>query len=60
MPQRIRTKPPPDQKADKKTEYKPELQESTDYFEKLRAINHADANTLMNLVENYDILGQKR
>jgi tetratricopeptide (TPR) repeat protein len=48
-----------DQKANKKDEYKSELQQSTDYFEKLRAINRSDASTLMNLVENYDILGQK-
>ncbi len=48
-----------DQKSDKKAEYKNELQQSTDYFEKLRAINKSDAATLMNLVENYDILGQK-
>jgi tetratricopeptide (TPR) repeat protein len=48
-----------DQKANNKDKYKTELQESTDYFEKLRAINRTDATTLMNLVENYDILGQK-
>ncbi len=47
-----------DQK-DKKPEYKTELEQSTDYFEKLRAINKSDPATLMNLVENYDILGQK-
>jgi tetratricopeptide (TPR) repeat protein len=47
-----------DQK-DKKAEYKSELEQSTSYFEKLRAINKTDPNTLMNLVENYDILSQK-
>src|SRR5579883_598545 len=40
-----------DQNA-KKPEYKAELQKSTDYFEKLRAINRNDPNTLMNLAEN--------
>ncbi len=48
-----------DQKADKKSDYKNELLQSTDYFEKLRAINKTDPSTLMNLVENYDILGMK-
>ena len=48
-----------DQKNSKKTEYTNELQQSTDYFEKLHAVNHSDANVLMNLVENYDILGKK-
>jgi tetratricopeptide (TPR) repeat protein len=47
-----------DQK-DKKPAYKEELEQSTNYFEKLRAINRADPSTLMNLVENYDILQQK-
>ncbi|HEY3876168.1 MAG TPA: tetratricopeptide repeat protein [Candidatus Kapabacteria bacterium] len=48
-----------DQKANKKTEYTSELQQSTDYFEKLHAVNRNDPNVLMNLVENYDILGKK-
>jgi tetratricopeptide (TPR) repeat protein len=48
-----------DQKAGKKTEYKTELDKSTDYFERLRAINKTDPAMLENLAENYDILGKK-
>ena len=39
--------------------YKDDLVQSSNYFEKLRTINRSDANTLMNLAENYNILGQK-
>ncbi len=39
--------------------YKDDLKQSTTYFEQLRSLNKADANALMNLVENYNILGQK-
>ncbi len=48
-----------DQKAGKKTEYKNELDKSSEYFEKLHAINKNDAAVLENLAENYDILGKK-
>ena len=48
-----------DQKAGKKTEYKDELDKSSEYFEKLHAINKNDAAVLENLAENYDILGKK-
>jgi len=47
------------EQKDKNPQYKADLQQSTDYFERLRAIDKNDARTLMNLAENYDILGQK-
>ena len=48
-----------DQKAGKKTEFKSELEKSTEYFEKLRAINKTEISVLENLAENYGILGKK-
>jgi len=48
--------------ADQKTKnpnYKAELDKSTEYFERLHAINKTDAAALENLAENYDILGKK-
>lgn len=47
------------EKNKKSPDIKTYLQKSTDYFEKLHAINHNDFNSLANMVENYDLLGQK-
>src|SRR5438876_3240092 len=49
-----------DQKVNAKNPaYKAELEKSTEYFERLHAINKTDAAALENLAENYDILQKK-
>ncbi|HET6402998.1 MAG TPA: tetratricopeptide repeat protein [Candidatus Kapabacteria bacterium] len=47
------------EQKDKNPDYKTDLQQSTNYFEQLHAIDKNDPKTLMNLVENYVILNQK-
>ncbi len=47
------------EQRDKNPQYATDLQQSTNYFEQLHAIDKSDAKTLMNLVENYVILKQK-
>jgi tetratricopeptide (TPR) repeat protein len=52
-----------DSKKDQKTDQKPDavrlkLEKSTDYFEKVIALDKKEYNSYMNLMENYDILGK--
>lgn len=45
--------------AAKKPNYKAKLEQSTQYFEKLLQVNPNEFTAMQNLVENYDLLGQK-
>jgi len=47
------------EKNKKSPEIKTYLEKSTDYFEKLHAINHNDFNALANMIENYELLNKK-
>ena len=47
------------EQKDKNPQYTTDLQQSTNYFEQLHAIDKSDTKTLMNLVENYVILKEK-
>ncbi len=43
----------------KKPEYKQQLDKSTEYFERLHALDKNDVSVLVQLAENYDVLGRK-
>lgn len=58
-----RKDPKKDTKKDPKTDQKPDvirpkLEKSTEYFEKVIAIDKKEYNSYMNLMENYEILGR--
>jgi tetratricopeptide (TPR) repeat protein len=48
-----------DQKKDAKADVRQKLEKSTEYFEKVIALDKKEYSTYMNLMENYDILGKK-
>jgi tetratricopeptide (TPR) repeat protein len=55
--------PKKDSKNNQKTDQKPDvirpkLEKSTEYFEKVIAINKKEYNSYVNLMENYEILGR--
>ncbi|MEI8135417.1 MAG: tetratricopeptide repeat protein [bacterium] len=43
----------------KNLDFHPKMEKSTDYFERVIAVNKKDYNSYFNLVENYDILAKK-
>jgi tetratricopeptide (TPR) repeat protein len=48
-----------EQKKNAKADVRPKLEKSTDYFERVLAVNKKDYSSYVNLMENYDILGKK-
>jgi len=48
-----------DQKKDKKIDVRAKMEKSTDYFEKVIAVDKKEYSSYVNLIENYDILGKK-
>jgi tetratricopeptide (TPR) repeat protein len=51
-------KDPKDQKEQKPDPVRMKLEKSTEYFEKVVAVDKKDYNSLTNLYENYELLGK--